>query len=85
MSKIQIEVLGSGCARCHKLEEVAQQVVRELQIDADVQLVNDVRRIVGYGVMQTPALVVNGSVKLSGVVSDKAAVTRAIMDELAKV
>ncbi|MBE3575441.1 MAG: thioredoxin family protein [Firmicutes bacterium] len=82
---MQIEVLGSGCARCHKLEEVAQQVVRELQIDADVQLVNDVRRIVGYGVMQTPALVVNGSVKLSGVVSDKAAVTRAIMDELAKV
>ena len=66
MAKIMIEVLGSGCPKCKKLAEVTDQAARSLGIDYDLQKVTDLQKIMAYGVMMTPALVVDGKVVLSG-------------------
>lgn len=61
-----IKVLGTGCTNCKKLESHANQAVKELGIDAQVIKVEDVQTIIGYGVMKTPALVVDEVVKVMG-------------------
>lgn len=63
---MKIEVLGTGCAKCKTLEKVAQEAVAKLGVFAQVEKVEDVVAIMNYGVMSTPALVVDGVVKLSG-------------------
>ena len=63
---MDIKVLGTGCAKCKKLEERTNQVVKDLGIDAQVEKVEDIYKIMQYGVMRTPGLVVNGKVVLSG-------------------
>lgn len=70
-----IKVLGGGCANCHKLEQLSRQVVDELGLAAGIELVTDIKQIMGYGVMSTPALVVNGKVVLAGRVPNKAELT----------
>ncbi|HMK49544.1 MAG TPA: thioredoxin family protein [Dissulfurispiraceae bacterium] len=62
---MEIKVLGPGCATCHKMEELAQQAVKELNIDAKIEKVGDIREIMKY-TMSTPGLVVNGKLKHSG-------------------
>lgn len=62
----KIEILGSGCAKCKKLYEVTQQAVAALGIEAELSKVEDIQKIISYGVMMTPALVVDGQVKSSG-------------------
>jgi small redox-active disulfide protein 2 len=52
---MKIQVLGSGCANCHKTEEIAKQAVAQLGINAQVELVTDVQAIMRYGVMNTLA------------------------------
>jgi small redox-active disulfide protein 2 len=64
--KVEIEVLGMGCSKCQLLEQNARKAVGSLGIEAEISKVRDVNRIVSYGVMTTPALVVNGKVKSSG-------------------
>jgi len=61
-----IKILGSGCANCKKLEAHAKEAVKELGIDATVEKVQDIQAIMAYGVMKTPALVVNEQVKVMG-------------------
>lgn len=61
-----IKILGSGCANCKKLEENARKAVAELGVEAAVEKVGDVKTILGYGVMKTPALVVDEKVKIMG-------------------
>lgn len=61
-----VKILGSGCASCTKLEEIVRGIVAELGIDATVEKVTDLNDIVGYGVMTTPALVVDEQVKFAG-------------------
>jgi small redox-active disulfide protein 2 len=63
---MKIEILGTGCAKCQKLEEAARKAVSELGIEAEITKVKDVKDIMNYGVMITPALVVNGEVKVAG-------------------
>ncbi len=63
---MKLEILGSGCAKCHKLEELTKEAVKELGIDAEVVKVQDIKTIMTYGVMVTPALVVDGEVKVAG-------------------
>lgn len=65
MSK-KIEVLGTGCAKCQKLEENAKQAVKLSGADAMVTKVSDINQITDYGVMVTPALVIDGKVKVAG-------------------
>ena len=65
-----IKVLGPGCVNCRKLEENAKAAVKELGIDAKVEKVENYKDILAYGVMKTPALVVNEKVKVMGRVAD---------------
>ncbi len=64
MKKIQI--LGTGCPKCKKLAENAEQAARDLGIEYQLEKVTDIAAIMKYGVMMTPALVVDGAVKVSG-------------------
>ena len=77
--KMKIEILGSGCAKCKSLEKNVRQAVSELGIKAEIVKVEDVMEIVNYGVMGTPALVVDGKVKSSGKVLDKEAVKKLLV------
>lgn len=61
-----IKVLGPGCQNCKTLERVTREAVAELGVEATIEKVEDYPTIVGYGVMSTPALVVDEKVVLSG-------------------
>ncbi len=73
-----IEILGSGCANCGRLESLAEQAVAELGLDADVVHITDIADILSRGVMSTPALVVDGKVKFAGRVPSSAEVVSAL-------
>jgi small redox-active disulfide protein 2 len=64
MKKLQI--LGTGCSKCRLLADAAETAAKELGIDYELEKVTDLNRIMGFGVMLTPALVVDGVVKVSG-------------------
>lgn len=61
-----IKILGSGCSNCKKLEANAKEAVKELGIEATIEKVEDFKEIMAYGVMKTPALVVDEKVKVMG-------------------
>jgi small redox-active disulfide protein 2 len=61
-----IQILGAGCPKCQKLEENARQAAFELSLDVQVEKVKDLQKIMTFGVMITPALVVDGVVKVAG-------------------
>jgi len=63
---MKIEVLGAGCSRCAQLEKDVYNALAELDIAADVAKVEDIKTIMSYKVMSTPALVIDGKVKVSG-------------------
>jgi len=63
---MEIKILGTGCTNCHNLEKSARQAVAELNLDATVEKVEDISRIMGYGIMRTPGLVVNEKVMVYG-------------------
>lgn len=63
---MNIKVLGSGCANCKKLEASVKTAVSEMGIEAVIEKVEDIQDIMSYGVMSTPALVVDGQVKSMG-------------------
>ena len=64
MKKIQI--LGTGCAKCQKLAAVANEAAQALGLPYELQKVTDLKEIMSFKVLSTPALVVDGQVKLSG-------------------
>ncbi len=64
MKKIQI--LGTGCPKCRKLAEVSEAAAKELGLSYEIEKVTDLRRIAEFSVMFTPALVVDGVVKVAG-------------------
>jgi small redox-active disulfide protein 2 len=66
----KIEVVGTGCAKCHRLFANAEQAVKDLKIAADVIKVEDIDEIVNRGVMLTPALFINGKVRAEGRIPD---------------
>ncbi len=68
---IQIKVLGPGCVQCDRLEQELMQVMAETGIIADIEHVRDIKEIGRYGVMGTPALLINGQVKSVGKVPPK--------------
>ena len=63
---MKIEILGTGCLKCQKLYENVQQAVGQADIDAEVIKITEINKIMEYGVMITPALVVDGKVKTAG-------------------
>lgn len=62
----KIEVLGTGCPKCRKLEEETRKAVSHLGLDCEIEKIEDIQKITAYGVMMTPALVVDGQVKVVG-------------------
>jgi small redox-active disulfide protein 2 len=65
-----IQILGTGCAKCRKLTEHAESAAREMGIVYTIEKVTDLPEIMKFGVMMTPALVVDGQVKVVGRVPD---------------
>lgn len=63
---MKIQVLGAGCQKCKNLEKVIRDVVEENHIDASIEKVEDMMDIMSYGVMMTPAMVVDGKVMVKG-------------------
>jgi len=62
----QILVLGPGCSRCQRQHQYALAAAEESDVDCEVTKVSDVSAIAGFGVMQTPALIIDGELKASG-------------------
>lgn len=79
---MQIKILGSGCANCKKLEANAREALKELQVEAEVIKVEDFKDIMKYGVMRTPAIVINEKVKMYGKVCTVDEVKKYIQDEI---
>ena len=63
---MKIQVLGTGCAKCKLLAEQTERAVQELGLDAEVEKVTEINEILDFGVMMTPALAVDGEVKVVG-------------------
>ena len=63
---MEIKILGTGCSNCRNLEKATREAVAELNIEATVVKEEDLTKIMGYGIMRTPALVVNEKVLLYG-------------------
>lgn len=63
---MKIQILGTGCPKCRKLAENAEAAVKALQLDCQIEKVTDINQITAFGVMMTPALAVDGVVKLVG-------------------
>ena len=63
---MDIKILGTGCPKCKTLEKLTRDVVEQNSIDATISKVEDIMEIMNYGVMTTPALVVNGKVAIKG-------------------
>ena len=76
MKKIQI--LGTGCAKCAKLARAAEEAAKEMGVDFELEKVTDLNDIMNYGVMMTPALAVDGEVKLVGKVPPVAEIKKLI-------
>lgn len=68
----RIQVLGTGCPKCKKLAEAAELAAFEMGIEYELEKVTDLNDIMSFGVMMTPALVVNGEVKVAGKVPSSA-------------
>lgn len=75
---MEIKVLGSGCSRCKKTLDVVNKVVGDSGIDAQVEYVTDIMRVMEYNVMSTPAVVVDGVVKIKGCVPTEADVRKVL-------
>jgi small redox-active disulfide protein 2 len=63
---MEIKILGSGCPKCKTLEKLTREVVEQNGIDANITKVEDILQIMKYGVMTTPALVVDDKVEIKG-------------------
>jgi small redox-active disulfide protein 2 len=81
---MNIKILGPGCARCHQLEKTTREVVKELSIDATVEEVKDINKIVDYAVLTTPGLVINEELVCAGRVPTKAELTQLIANALTR-
>ncbi|MGZ3536004.1 MAG: thioredoxin family protein [Thermodesulfobacteriota bacterium] len=63
---MKIEVLGMGCANCNRLYQNAVEAAKQSGKEVEITKVEDIKAIMGYGVMSTPALVIDGVVKTTG-------------------
>lgn len=81
---MKIKILGPGCARCQQLEKTTREVVKELAIDAEVEDVKDIKKIMEYPILTTPGLVIDEKLVCSGRVPSKAEITTLITTALTK-
>ena len=77
---MNIKILGSGCANCKKLQALTENVLQELGVTAEVEKVEEMKRIIGYGVMRTPAIVIDEKVKAYGRIPSKDEIKKYIIE-----
>ncbi len=65
---MKLQILGTGCAKCKKLYHVTELAAKELQLDFKIEKVEDINDIMSFGVMMTPALVIDNQVELVGII-----------------
>ncbi len=78
-----IEILGSGCPRCFETERRARQAVKQAGIEARIAHVTNVRALAQRGILATPAVAIDGAVKLSGVVPTVAELVKLLINHVA--
>ena len=64
---MKLQILGSGCAKCEKLYKLTEEAAKSLNLDFEMEKVTDINQIMSFGVMLTPALVIDGEVELVGI------------------
>jgi small redox-active disulfide protein 2 len=62
----EVKVLGPGCPKCVQLMKQTEQAIQELSLECSVEKITDIQKITSFGVMMTPALVVDGEIKVTG-------------------
>ena len=72
---MKIKILGTGCPKCKKLSELVEEAVSELGVLVEIIKVADINKIIDYGVMFTPALVIDGDVMVAGKIPGKQEIT----------
>jgi small redox-active disulfide protein 2 len=78
---VKIEILGTGCPKCKKLSELVEEAVKELGVSAEIIKVTDINKIIDYGVMVTPALVIDGGVIVAGKIPSKEEIIKWIKEK----
>ncbi len=81
---MEIKVLGTGCPKCNTLEKMVQDALLELNAEATIEKVSNINDIAMAGVMLTPALIINGDVKVSGTLPSQQNLVKMIVDALNK-
>jgi small redox-active disulfide protein 2 len=81
---MNIKILGTGCAKCHALEKVVKETVAEMKIDATIEDVTDMKKILEYPILTTPGLVIDEKLVLAGKVPDKKDLAKLISNALPK-
>ncbi|MFV1967168.1 MAG: thioredoxin family protein [Pirellulaceae bacterium] len=75
----RLQVLGTGCAKCTKLKENAEAAIQEMGVEATVEKIEEINEIIRFGVMMTPALAIDGEVKLVGKVASPEEIIQLLM------
>ena len=76
---MEIKILGTGCAKCRKLEKLTREVVKANNITATITKVEDINEIMKYKIMSTPALVVNDRVEIKGLVPSPSEILKILL------
>lgn len=79
---MQLLVVGPGCTRCKTLEQFTVQAAKELGIEYELNKVTDLKQIMALGIMMTPALIVNGNVKVTGKVPSIAEIKQILKEAM---
>ena len=79
---MNIKILGTGCARCRALEKVVRETVDEMKVDATIEDVKDMNKILEYPILSTPGLVIDEKLIMAGKVPDKKEMIKHITDAI---
>lgn len=79
---MNIKILGAGCTRCRKLESIVRELVSQNNVDAEIEKVSDIQKMMNYGIMATPGLVINEKLKSSGIIPKNEQILNWIREEI---
>jgi small redox-active disulfide protein 2 len=79
---MKIEILGTGCPKCKKTFANTEKAVREIGVDAEIVKIEKIDEIMNYGVMMTPALAIDGDVKVTGKIPDSKQIAKWIQETM---